>query len=27
MSDKLKEFTEIPQSFIRDGNQVCLLGA
>ena len=23
MSDKLKEFIDIPQQFIRDGNQVC----
>ena len=24
MSDKLKEFIEVPQQFIRDGNQVGL---
>ena len=24
MSDKLKEFIEVPQQFIRDGNQVRL---
>jgi hypothetical protein len=23
MSDKLKEFIDIPQQFIREGNQVC----
>lgn len=23
MSDKIKEFIEVPQQFIRDGNQVC----
>jgi hypothetical protein len=23
MSDKIREFIEIPQQFIRDGNQVC----
>ena len=25
MSEKLKEFVDIPQQFIRDGNQVCNL--
>ena len=24
MSDKIREFIEVPQQFIRDGNQVCL---
>ena len=23
MSEKLKEFVDIPQQFVRDGNQVC----
>jgi hypothetical protein len=23
MSEKIKEFTEIPQQFVREGNQVC----
>ena len=25
MSEKLKEFVDIPQQFVRDGNQVCSL--
>jgi len=25
MSDKVREFVEIPQQFIQDGNQVCFL--
>ena len=25
MSEKVKEFVEIPQQFLRDGNQVCLV--
>jgi hypothetical protein len=27
MSEKIKEFTDIPQTFLRDGNQVRLLRA
>ena len=25
MSEKLKEFMEVPQQFVKDGNQVCII--